>query len=205
MTFTGIMVNNRTNRRAITAADERNHVTIEAAQRNVELANSAAQSREHDKWRRDALLATMSAVLDTYGRIRQKLFHDKNWNFQTEDELHAYFEQAREELRSAMGKLLYQLEILSTHYLAGGTMMLIAQLNQAIDASSVLALAIRNTPEEDRERSISFKNAQVDHRHILKKAKDQQLALTRTMRSELGIPDPEVSPMTPYASHQPAA
>lgn len=64
------LLNDRTNRTAITAADERNRLTVEitnsaadkrnqetlkAAQRNIEQANQAAEHREHDKWRREAI------------------------------------------------------------------------------------------------------------------------------------------------------
>ncbi|MGK8521558.1 hypothetical protein ACRS6B_08355 [Nocardia asteroides] len=75
----GVLVNNRTNRAALTAADERNRVTLDAAQRNVESTNAAAERREHDKWRRESVLTSVSSVLAISSEVRQQLLHCDRW------------------------------------------------------------------------------------------------------------------------------
>ncbi|MEU2039495.1 hypothetical protein [Nocardia niwae] len=85
----GALVNNRANRAAVTAADERNRVTLDAAQRNVELTNAAAERRELDKWRRESVLAAVSAVLAISSDVRRELLHCDRWEAEELDELEA--------------------------------------------------------------------------------------------------------------------
>ncbi|MEV6257476.1 hypothetical protein AB0L97_29915 [Nocardia sp. NPDC051911] len=83
----GVLVNNRTNRAALTAADERNRVTLDAAQRNVESTNAAAERREHDKWRRESVLTAVSSVLSISSDVRQQLLHCELWEADELDEV----------------------------------------------------------------------------------------------------------------------
>ncbi|MEU7767634.1 hypothetical protein AB0B25_21225 [Nocardia sp. NPDC049190] len=87
----GVLVNNRTNRAAVDAADERsritldaaderNRVTLDAAQRNVELTNTAAGRREHDMWRRESVLAAASSVVSTSADVRRQLLACDRWD-----------------------------------------------------------------------------------------------------------------------------
>ncbi|BDT93037.1 hypothetical protein IFM12275_30130 [Nocardia sputorum] len=89
----GVLVNNRANRAAVTAADERNRATLDAAQRNVELTNAAAERRELDKWRRESVLAAVSSVLAISSDVRQQLLHCDRWDAEELDELDAEVRQ----------------------------------------------------------------------------------------------------------------
>ncbi|WP_155980870.1 hypothetical protein [Nocardia sp. CNY236] len=76
----GILINNRTNRAAVDAADERNRVTLDAARHTTELALAATQRHEHEQWRRESVLAAVSAVLAISGTVRQQLLHCERWH-----------------------------------------------------------------------------------------------------------------------------
>ncbi len=89
----GVLVNNRTNRAALTAADERNRVTLDAAQRTVESTNAAAERREHDKWRRESVLTAVSSVLAVSSDVRQQLLRCDRWEAEELDQLDAEVRQ----------------------------------------------------------------------------------------------------------------
>ncbi|MGQ4598661.1 hypothetical protein [Nocardia sp. R6R-6] len=76
----GVLVNNRTNRAAVSAADERNRVALDAAQRNMELTNAAADRRDQDKWRRESVLSAVSSVLAISSEVRQRLMQCDRWD-----------------------------------------------------------------------------------------------------------------------------
>ncbi|WP_454194595.1 hypothetical protein [Nocardia sp. Marseille-Q1738] len=96
----GVLVNNRTNRAAVTAADERNRVTLDAAQRSVEQTNAAAERREHDKWRRESVLTAVSSVLAISSEVRQQLMHCDRW---ADDELDRVGEELRQTIAGSVG------------------------------------------------------------------------------------------------------
>ncbi|WP_280497022.1 hypothetical protein [Nocardia asiatica] len=96
----GVLVNNRTNRAAVTAADERNRVTLDAAQRSVEEANAAAERREHDKWRRESVLTAVSSVLAISSDVRQQLLRCDRWEA---DELDQVDEDIRRTITESRG------------------------------------------------------------------------------------------------------
>ncbi|MFE7742146.1 hypothetical protein [Nocardia sp. NPDC057455] len=96
----GVLVNNRTNRAALTAADERNRVTLDAAQRSVESTNAAAERREHDKWRRESVLTAVSAVLAISSDVRQQLLRCERWET---DELDQVDEEIRQIIIGSRG------------------------------------------------------------------------------------------------------
>ncbi|WP_174188912.1 hypothetical protein [Nocardia barduliensis] len=96
----GVLVNNRTNRAALTAADERNRVTLDAAQRSVEATNAAAERREHDKWRRESVLTAVSSVLAISSDVRQQLLRCDRWEA---DELDQVDEEIRQVITGSRG------------------------------------------------------------------------------------------------------
>ncbi|MGK8487911.1 hypothetical protein [Nocardia asiatica] len=96
----GVLVNNRTNRAAVTAADERNRVTLDAAQRSVEETNAAAERREHDKWRRESVLTAVSSVLAISSDVRQQLLRCDRWEA---DELDQVDEDVRRTITESRG------------------------------------------------------------------------------------------------------
>jgi hypothetical protein len=96
----GVLVNNRTNRAALTAADERNRVTLDAAQRSVESTNAAAERREHDKWRRESVLTAVSSVLAISSDVRQRLLRCERWEA---DELDRVDEEIRQIITGSRG------------------------------------------------------------------------------------------------------
>ncbi len=96
----GVLVNNRTNRAAVTAADERNRVTLDAAQRSVEETNAAAERREHDKWRRESVLTAVSSVLAISSDVRQQLLRCDRWEA---DELDQVDEDIRRTITESRG------------------------------------------------------------------------------------------------------
>ncbi|MFE7742849.1 hypothetical protein [Nocardia sp. NPDC057455] len=110
--FVGVLINNRTNRRAISAADERNQIALDAAQRNVdatisaaarniEATNAASERREHDKWRREQIVAIVANALDIANTTCQRLWRKSEWNndalLSLPSELHHIVEQSRAE------------------------------------------------------------------------------------------------------------
>ncbi|WP_157106817.1 hypothetical protein [Nocardia arthritidis] len=96
----GVLVNNRTNRAALTAADERNRATLDAAQRSVESTNAAAERREHDKWRRESVLTAVSSVLAISSDVRQQLLRCERWEA---DELDQVDEEIRQIITGSRG------------------------------------------------------------------------------------------------------
>jgi hypothetical protein len=96
----GVLVNNRTNRAALAAADERNRVTLDAAQRSVESTNAAAERREHDKWRRESVLTAVSSVLAISSDVRQQLLRCERWEA---DELDRVDEEIRQIITGSRG------------------------------------------------------------------------------------------------------
>ncbi|MEU1998671.1 hypothetical protein ABZ511_29880 [Nocardia gamkensis] len=96
----GVLVNNRTNRAALTAADERNRVTLDAAQRSVESTNAAAERREHDKWRRESVLTAVSSVLAISSDVRQQLLRCERWEA---EELDRVDEEIRQIITGSRG------------------------------------------------------------------------------------------------------
>jgi hypothetical protein len=108
----GILTNNRTNRDAITAADERNQVILTAAQRSVELTNSAAEHREHETWRREAILTTVSSVLAVATEVRQQLSACHRWNVQSVEDIDSIGEDIDQTIWGR-GGLTHKLRVLS--------------------------------------------------------------------------------------------
>ena len=66
----GVIANNRTHREGIAAADERGRQALDAAQRNVELSNMVGDQRDHEAWRREAVLAAVASILETSASVR---------------------------------------------------------------------------------------------------------------------------------------
>ncbi|MGO4616693.1 hypothetical protein AB4305_19530 [Nocardia sp. 2YAB30] len=163
----GVLLNNRTHRAAVTAADERNRVTLDAAQRNVELTNAAAERREHDKWRRESVLAAVASVLAISTDVRQQLLYCDRW---AADELDEIGEDVLQTIAGARG-FISNLRVLAHRKIPNRcedlTRTLTAALNISLqrrrietdaeatgeEISEIRALwsrAIENTVEEER-------------------------------------------------------
>ncbi|MBF6127843.1 hypothetical protein [Nocardia brasiliensis] len=80
MAFAGVLINNRTNRNAITAADERNTVTLKAAQNNMEATNEAAAQRGHEQWRRETVLEVINDILTVSEEVSRSLEYREDWS-----------------------------------------------------------------------------------------------------------------------------
>ncbi|WP_159080077.1 hypothetical protein [Nocardia suismassiliense] len=202
VTTFGIVINNRANTRAITAADERNQTTLEAAQRNIELSNSAADTREHDKWRRDAVLESVSSILEVSEGILDALrrFEARQLG-STEEETD--FTDLRTRLWSVSNSAL-KLQILSTHHLHRHTSQLQRGLAAAInDAESITRMsrtaytdsgtAQLKLEDDIRKRGQDYSSARTKASQIL-------YELMETTRKELRIPDHGVPPPHHYSS-----
>ncbi|MFD9992061.1 hypothetical protein ACFWXT_29575, partial [Bacillus cereus] len=148
VTTFGILINNHTNRRAITAADERNQETINAAQSNVQLANTAAGDREHDKWRREATLGAVSAILDVTTAMNDAVADFNATNFGQDLRVNVTMAVTRravelEKQINAAGFHVRKLEVLTHKQFAdtwGGLLDLFSSL--ILDTQEILLVAI---------------------------------------------------------------
>ncbi|MEV6427293.1 hypothetical protein [Nocardia sp. NPDC051463] len=114
----GVVINNRTNRGAIAAADERNQVILAAAQRTVELTNSAAEQRGHETWRRETILTTVSSVLAVATEVRQQLSACHRWNVGGGEDIDRIGEDIEQTIWGR-GGLINKLRVLSDREIPG--------------------------------------------------------------------------------------
>ncbi|MFI6172961.1 hypothetical protein ACIBCN_39715 [Nocardia sp. NPDC051052] len=134
--FVGVLINNQTNRHA-----------IKAGQRNVEATNAAAELREHEKWRRDAVVSTVADALKLSNDVYRQLYLHIYWR---EEEILPNFNKfcARAfEMDSAAKTLL----LLSTDELASKSSELGEALGAAISASATRQTRLINEQKSAEE------------------------------------------------------
>ncbi|WP_280500043.1 hypothetical protein [Nocardia farcinica] len=178
----GFAVNNRTNRRAIEAADERHRETLEEARRGMELAHTAGERREHDKWRHEAVVAAVSSVLETSNSVRQQLWSCHRWEVDDNFELEQVGADIHEALWGCNGTI-NRLRLLASPKIP----------NQCEDLLSTLGAARNITLQylklqlDDEATSEEFTEINSLWEKAIRKAIEQERAVVNATRAELGI------------------
>lgn len=208
----GVLITNRTNRRAIDAADERGSVALEAAQRNVEAVNAAAEERsrsaleaaqrnteaaeqrEHEKWRRESVLAAVTALLETSATVRQQL---SSQDFTYLGEIDRFGLDLHESIEQCTGSVT-RLRILSSPRIPNRCEDLLRTLTAAANITvQKLTLTLDGEATADDLDDIRT----LWHKAIASTV-EQELSVIKAARTELGLeplPTPERVP-TPSAA-----
>lgn len=207
----GVLINNRTNRNAITAADERNRTTLDAAQRNIETtnaavqrnidnANAAAERREQDKWRRESILTAISSVLLSTADVRQTLWDTLDWKAESVEEVDSFGKEVHQSI-SACNRYITRLRVLSNPKIPHRCEDLLRTLTAA-ESITVQRLKV----ELDQEATMDDVNAirALWHKAIANTVQDERAVIDAT-RSELGIEAlSEIPDLEPEAVPDPA-
>lgn len=207
----GVLINNRTNRNAITAADERNRTTLDAAQRNIETtnaavqrnidnANAAAERREQDKWRRESVLTAISSVLLSTADVRQTLWDTLDWKAESVEEVDSFGKEVHQNI-SACNRYITRLRVLSNPKIPHRCEDLLRTLTAA-ESITVQRLKV----ELDQEATMDDVNAirALWHKAIANTVQDERAVIDAT-RSELGIEAlSEIPELEPEAAPDPA-
>ncbi len=178
----GVLVNNRTNRDAITAADERNRVTIETAQRSTELTNSAAERRERDKWRRDSILAAVSTVLAVSEEVRDQLEGCAHWNATDADEIDAVGDEVARIIEGCHGTVS-RLRVLSNRKIPNRC----EDLLRTLTAAQAITLQRLKTELDDDPSSKEVLDVLTLWHKAMAKTVEQETSVIYATRAELGI------------------
>ncbi|MEV0296222.1 hypothetical protein [Nocardia sp. NPDC050710] len=171
--FTGVLVSNRTNRKAISTA-----------QSNVELANAAAEHREHEKWRRETLLVTATKVLNRSAEIRYRIQVPGNWS---RDRSNSILNSLRADVE-AVGATDGVFDIVSKSPIGVQSKNLRKALYDAVAAAGSLEMALHGdkTSQEDRRA------ARDAFRRAVNEVQAAEHSFIAAVRIELGfepIPD----------------
>ncbi|WP_433520776.1 hypothetical protein ACQPZ2_25655 [Nocardia pseudovaccinii] len=207
----GVLINNRTNRDAITAADERNRTTLDAAQanietthaaaeRNIDNANAAAERREQDKWRRDSILTAISSVLLAAADVRQTLWDTLDWKAESVEEVDSFGKEVQQSI-SACNGYITRLRVLANPKIPARCEDLLRTLTAA-QSITVQRLKV----ELDHEATMDDVNAirALWHKAIANTVQDERAVIDAT-RSELGIEAlSEIPEIEPEAAPDPA-
>ncbi|MEV0298825.1 hypothetical protein [Nocardia sp. NPDC050710] len=178
----GVLVNNRTNRDAITAADERNRITLENAQRSTELTNAAAERRERDQWRRDSILAAVSSVLAVSEEVREQLGSCAHWNAEDAEEIDAVGE-AVERIIEGCGVTVSRLRVLSNKKIPNRC----EDLLRTLTAAQNITLQRLKTELDDDPSSKEVLDVLTLWHKAMAKTVEQETSVIYATRAELGI------------------
>ncbi|WP_156371450.1 hypothetical protein [Nocardia arizonensis] len=178
----GVLVNNRTNRDAILAADERNRVTLETAQRSTEQTNSAAERRERDKWRRDSILAAVSSVLAVSEEVREQLGGCAHWNAQDAEEIDAAGDEIHRIIEGCHGTVS-RLRVLSNRKIPNRC----EDLLRTLTAAQAITLQRLKTELDDDPSSKEVLDVLTLWHKAMAKAVEQETSVIYATRAELGI------------------
>ncbi|MFX0577475.1 hypothetical protein [Nocardia nepalensis] len=178
----GVVINNRTNRDAITAADARNQTTLDTAQRNIETSNAAAERREQDKWRRDSILTAVSSTLETAAAVRQDLWDTLNLKAESVEDVDSFGKQVLESIATLNG-FITRLRVLANPKIPSRCEDLVRTLTAA-QSITVQRLKV----ELDEEATMDDVNAirALWHKAISNTVEEERGVINAT-RSELGI------------------
>lgn len=178
----GFLVNNATNRRAIDAADERHQQTLEEARHEAELAHSAGERREHDRWRHEAVVAAVSSVLETSNSVRQQLWSCHRWEVDDDFELERAGHDIHESLWGCNGTI-NRLRLLATPKIPNQCEDLVSTLGAARN----ITLQYLKLQLDDEATSEEFTEINSLWEKAIRKAIEQERALVNSTRAELGI------------------
>lgn len=179
----GVMANNRTHRAGITAADERGRQALDAAQRNVELSNMVGDQRDHEAWRREAVLAAVASILETSASVRADLTTCGEWDLVTADEIDSVGAQIHKVIWDRPGGMLTRLRVVAHRRIPNKCEDLLRTLTAAQHITMQrlkLHIDVEATVEELEEMASLWQKA-------MRHAAEQERSLVETTRIELGI------------------
>ncbi|MGY0502339.1 hypothetical protein ACWZHB_27935 [Nocardia sp. FBN12] len=179
----GVIANNRTHREGIAAADERGRQALDAAQRNVELSNMVGDQRDHEAWRREAVLAAVASILETSASVRADLTTCGEWDLVTADEIDSVSAQIHKVIWDRPGGMLTRLRVVAHRRIPNKCEDLLRTLTAAQHITMQrlkLHIDVEATVEELEEMASLWQKA-------MRHAAEQERALVETTRIELGI------------------
>ncbi|MBC7302660.1 MAG: hypothetical protein H5T78_17155 [Nocardia sp.] len=179
----GVIANNRTHREGIAAADERGRQALDASQRNVELSNMVGDQRDHEAWRREAVLAAVASILETSASVRADLTTCGEWDLVTADEIDSVSAQIHKVIWDRPGGMLTRLRVVAHRRIPNKCEDLLRTLTAAQHITMQrlkLHIDVEATVEELEEMASLWQKA-------MRHAAEQERALVETTRIELGI------------------
>ncbi|WP_410871461.1 hypothetical protein [Nocardia sp. A7] len=179
----GVIANNRTHRAGIAAADERGRQALDASQRNVELSNMVGDQRDHEAWRREAVLAAVASILETSASVRADLATCGEWDMVTTDEIDRFSAQIHKVIWDRPGGMLTRLRVVAHRRIPNKCEDLLRTLTAAQHITMQrlkLHIDVEATVEELEEMASLWQKA-------MRHAAEQERALVETTRIELGI------------------
>ncbi|MFD5175607.1 hypothetical protein ACFWM1_07310 [Nocardia sp. NPDC058379] len=179
----GVIANNRTHREGIAAADERGRQALDAAQRNVELSNMVGDQRDHEAWRREAVLAAVAAILETSASVRADLTSCGEWDLVTAEEIDGVGAQIHKVIWDRPTAMLTRLRVVAHRRIPNKCEDLLRTLTAAQHITMQrlkLHIDVEATVEELEEMASLWQKA-------MRHAAEQERALVETTRVELGI------------------
>ncbi|MEV0682540.1 hypothetical protein AB0I35_01625 [Nocardia sp. NPDC050378] len=193
----GVIANNRTHRDALAAADERGRQALDAAQRHVELSNMVGDQRDHEAWRREAVLAAVASILETSASVRADLASCGDWELLTVDEIDNAGAQIHKLIWGGPSGMLTRLRVVAHRRIPNKCEDLLRTLTVAQHITMQrlkLHIDVEATVEELEEMASLWQKA-------MRHAAEQERALVETTRIELGI---EIASKTVGAEPAPA-
>ncbi|TDP43248.1 hypothetical protein [Nocardia ignorata] len=193
----GVIANNRTHRDALAAADERGRQALDAAQRHVELSNMVGDQRDHEAWRREAVLAAVASILETSASVRADLASCGDWELLTVDEIDNVGAQIHKVIWDRPSAMLTRLRVVAHRRIPNKCEDLLRTLTAAQHITMQrlkLHIDVEATVEELEEMASLWQKA-------MRHAAEQERALVETTRIELGI---EIASKTVGAEPAPA-
>ncbi|MFC4373964.1 hypothetical protein ACFO5K_07590 [Nocardia halotolerans] len=187
----GVLANNRTHRDGIAAADERGRQALDAAQRHVELSNIVGDQRDHDAWRREAVLAAVASILETSASVRADLASCGEWDLVTTDEIDNVGAQIHKVIWDRPSSMLTRLRVVAHRRIPNKCEDLLRTLTAAQHITMQrlkLHIDVEATVEELEEMASLWQKA-------MRHAAEQERALVETTRIELGIEIATKSPV----------
>ncbi|MGM7646411.1 hypothetical protein ACSVDM_16045 [Nocardia sp. JW2] len=179
----GVIANNRTHRDALAAADERGRQALDAAQRHVELSNMVGDQRDHEAWRREAVLAAVASILETSASVRADLASCGDWELLTVDEIDNVGAQIHKVIWDRPSGMLTRLRVVAHRRIPNKCEDLLRTLTAAQHITMQrlkLHIDVEATVEELEEMASLWQKA-------MRHAAEQERALVETTRIELGI------------------
>ncbi|TCK00700.1 hypothetical protein [Nocardia alba] len=179
----GVIANNRTHRQGIAAADERGRQALDTAQRNVELSNMVGDQRDHEAWRREAVLAAVTSILDISASVRTDLTSCGEWDLVTVEEIDKLGAQIHKVIWDSPGGMLTRLRVVAHRRIPNKCEDLMRTLTAAQHITMQrlkLHIDVEATVEELEEMASLWQKA-------MRHAAEQERALVETTRIELGI------------------
>ncbi len=179
----GVIANNRTHREGIAAADERGRQALDAAQRNVELSNMVGDQRDHEAWRREAVLAAVASILETSASVRADLTTCGEWDMVTVEEIDRFSADIHKVIWDRPGGMLTRLRVVAHRRIPNKCEDLLRTLTAAQHITMQrlkLHIDVEATVEELEEMASLWQKA-------MRHAAEQERSLVETTRIELGI------------------